>query len=386
MSTKTPSNLGDFPTPTRAPRLLRNAYVHDPVSRTISSHPLDAEGLTSCANNLALDIGLAEQGVVVRDLAGAKVALGGSVLAAAIGHVRNGGVSVLLGVRSEDDLLARVLEDGGLDAHLGAHAGVDTCAAELVVEVVVDVDGAVADRGVARVDVLPVVVGVGDVELALVGGMCVDVADQGGLVVVVDEAVGDGNPVRFPGDIQETVVVVLSRVEIGAQVNVINPHVSGRLDTDGIAVGLLDLGDGQVTDDDVLYTLDVQTDTGKLGTLLAENGLVRLDADFVAARNRALDDDVELAVRLSRLGELSQRRHSGRGATTAASCAAIGAGITDGARLGDRCTLGDGAKGFLLRRGSWGGRGEPDEGKVENVGELHLKWNNGVQQRQNLRV
>lgn len=234
------------------------------MGRTILSHRLNAEGLTGCTNNLALDIGLAEQGVLVWDLAGAKVALGGSVLAAAVGNIRNSGVSVLLRVRGEDDLLARVLEDGGLDAHLGAHAGVDTRAAQLLVEVVVDVDGAVADRGVARVDVLPVVVGVGDVELALVGGVRVDVADQGGLVVVVDVAVGDGDPVGFPGDVQETVVVVLSRVEVGAQVNVINPHVGGRLDTDGISVGLLDLGDGQVTDDDVLHTLDVQTDSGEL--------------------------------------------------------------------------------------------------------------------------
>lgn len=115
---------------------------------------------------------------------------------------------------------------------------------------------------------------------------------------------------------------------------------------------------------------------------MAEDGLVRLNTDFVAARDCALDDDVQLAVRLGGLGELGQRRHGGRGATTAASCATIGAGITDGARLGDRRTLGDRAKGFLLRRRSWGSRGEPDEGKVENVGELHLKWNNGVQQIQ----
>lgn len=174
------------------------------MRRTTSIHHLDAEGLTSRADNLALDVGLAKQRILVRDLAGAKVALGGGVLAAAVGHVGHGGVAVLLGVRGEDDLLlARVLEHGGLDADLGAHAGVDARAAELVVEVVVDVDGAVADRGVARVDVVPVVVGVGDVELALVASVRVDVADQGGLEVVVDVAVGDGDEVGLPGDVQE---------------------------------------------------------------------------------------------------------------------------------------------------------------------------------------
>lgn len=343
------------------------------MSPTIPIHHLEAEGLTSRTNNLALNVVSAEQGEVVRDLAGSKVTLGGSVLATAVGNIRNGSVAVLLGVGGEDDLLAaRVLEDGGLDAHLGPHARVDSRAAELVVEVVVDVDGAVADRGVAAVDVLPVVVGVGDVQLAFVVGLRVDVADQGGLEVVVDVAVGDGDVVGAPGDIQETVVVVLARVKVGAQVNVIDPDVGGRLDTDGIAVGLLDLGDGQVANDDVLDTLDVQTDAGELGALLANNGLVRLDTDFLAARNRALDDDVELAVRLSGFGELGQRRHGGRGATVAAGCTAIGAGVTDGARLGDKRTLRDGAECLFLGRRSGGSRSQADEGEIEDVGELHL--------------
>lgn len=146
-----------------------------------------------------------------------------------------------LGVCGEDDLLARVLEDSGLDAHLGPHAGVDICAAEIVIEVVVDADGAVANRGVARVDILPKVVGVGDVELILVTGVRINVADQGSLEVVVNVAVGDGDIVGASSDIQEAVVVVLSRVNVGARINVINPDLSGRLDTDGVALGSLDM-------------------------------------------------------------------------------------------------------------------------------------------------
>ena len=50
--------------------------------------------------------------------------------------------------------------------------------------------GTEADQGSAAVDVLPVVVGVGDVELALVlSAVAVAVADERGLVVVVEVGV-----------------------------------------------------------------------------------------------------------------------------------------------------------------------------------------------------
>ena len=49
-----------------------------------------------------------------------------------------------------------------------------------------------ADQGHAGVDVLPVVVGVGDVELAGVLGVTVAVADERGLVVVVEVGVAVG--------------------------------------------------------------------------------------------------------------------------------------------------------------------------------------------------
>ena len=72
------------------------------------------------------------------------------------------------------------------------HSGVDggvTNRASLVVGVE-DVGSTEADQGHAAVDVLPVVVGVGDVELALVlGAVAVAVADERGLVVVVEVGV-----------------------------------------------------------------------------------------------------------------------------------------------------------------------------------------------------
>lgn len=59
-----------------------------------------------------------------------------------------------------------------------------------------------AERGTAGVDVVPVVVGIGDGQVAAVLVLvAVGVADQGGLPVVVDEGVGDGDVVGSVGDL-----------------------------------------------------------------------------------------------------------------------------------------------------------------------------------------
>ena len=121
------------------------------------------------APDTVLDVISAVQVVAVGDLAGPEVALGGDVLAAAVGYVANGGEAVGLGILAEDDLpTLGVLEDGRLNADLGAHTGIDARRADGQVVVIVDVDSAEADGGVTRVDVKPVVVSVGNVELALV--------------------------------------------------------------------------------------------------------------------------------------------------------------------------------------------------------------------------
>lgn len=72
--------------------------------------------------------------------------------------------------------------------HSGVDGGVtDRAALEVGVD---DVGGTEADQGHAAVDVLEVVVGVGDVQLAgVLGGVAVAVADERGLVVIVEVGV-----------------------------------------------------------------------------------------------------------------------------------------------------------------------------------------------------
>jgi hypothetical protein len=84
--------------------------------------------------------------------------------------------------------------------HSGVHGSV-TDRASLKVGVD-DVGGAEADEGHAAVDVLEVVVGVGDVQLAgVLGGVAVAVADERGLVVVVEVGVAAGKKKKESADI-----------------------------------------------------------------------------------------------------------------------------------------------------------------------------------------
>ena len=72
-----------------------------------------------------------------------------------------------------------------------AFADMNAGGVSLLVVRVVDVPGAETDQGAARVAVLPVVVGIRDVELACVlGRVAVAVSTEGGLPVVVEGNTG----------------------------------------------------------------------------------------------------------------------------------------------------------------------------------------------------
>jgi len=92
------------------------------------------------------------------------------------------------------------------------------------------VGGAEAEERGARVDVLEVVVGVGDVQLAFVlGAVAVAVADERGLPVVVEVGVGDGDEVGPVGRVDGAVVVVLVAVQGRVELAVVNPDIGALL-------------------------------------------------------------------------------------------------------------------------------------------------------------
>lgn len=189
--------------------------------------------------------------------------------------------------------------------------------------------------------------------------------------MVVDVAVGDGDPVRAVGDIDEAIVGVLAVVERRGEVAVVDPDVLGVLDTDGVAVGVLDLLDLHVADDDVLLVLDVEANAAKLGTRGTDDGLVGGHADLVAAGDGAPDNDVALAAGFGSLGELGQGRDGSGRAALSAGGTPIGRGVANVARVGNRGTLLKG-EGLILVDGRGGDSShKAHKGEVEDVGELH---------------
>lgn len=313
--------------------------------RSSSHHHLQLEGVANLAGDSAADVGGAESSDRVRNAleSTASSSVGSTT---EVDVLDDSGASGL-GVPGADGL-GGVGEDGGLDEDLSAHAGVDTGSEDVVVDVVDDVGGTEADRGDTRSDVLPLDVGVGDVELAgVLGGVAVGVADEGALEVVVDEGVGDGDEVRGVGDVEETVVVVLVVGGVGGQVDVVNPDVGGALDANGITVGGDDFADLEVLDDDVLGVLaDLETDTletrAGVGT---DDGLVAADVDLGGALDQTLDaNDLGSGVGLLAEGGVETSKVSdGDSLTTlSTSGAAVLGGVTDGGAL---LSKGNGSKG-----------------------------------------
>lgn len=291
------------------------------------------------------------------------------------------GVSILVdaveGLLAVDPLVA-------LDQQLGAETGVDAVGDVLVVAVV-DVAGAEAERGSARVDVVPVVVGVGDAEVALVlVAVAVGVADQRGLVVVVDEGVGDGDEVGGVGQL-DGVSWLEWRDWSGVNVRqsdrrsspcrgpcrrrrrrgrsrrcwpclfslvfFSSPRASWEIHTDGngIAVVGQDLPDTQVTDDDVLLLLDdtvdqlaspsfahycgyVHSEALEHGVgVLSDDGGVGADLDRLGVLlDGAVDVDDLLVVALDGGGEGSERGDGGGSTAGTTGGAAVLAGVAEG--------------------------------------------------------
>jgi hypothetical protein len=184
---------------------------------------LEAEVVANLALNSGLDLGAAQLGVRVRNsLEGTgKGGVGAGSEVVVVGD----GVAGISRVKGLGD----AGEDVALDEDLGTITGVDSVTAlgEVGVE---DVAGTEADAGGARVDVVPVVVVLGDAEVAgVLGAVGVGVPDEGRLPVVVDVAVGDGDEVGGVGEVDQAVVVVLVVVTVGGEVDVVDPDVVGQL-------------------------------------------------------------------------------------------------------------------------------------------------------------
>lgn len=338
------------------------------------TNSLPVEGGTDVGDG-AGDVGSADELVGVGKVRAGDGTLGGRVVAAAEVDVVEDGEAIVVGVKGGDGALG-VDKGSRLDEGLGTHAGVDARGGEVLVQRVVDVEGAEADAGVARVDVDPVVVGVGDAEVAgVLVGVAVRVADEGALPVVVEVRVGDGDIVRGVGHVEETVVVILADVEVTLEVDVVDPDVGAAINADGVAVVGVNAGDAQVADDDVADPADVDANVLEVGTAGGTNdGLVARGPDLAGALDAALNDNYEGLLRLGGLAEGGEVGHGGSGTAGTTGGAAVGGGEAEAGGLGDvgallELTLG----GNLVDGGCGRGEGSASQGgHGSNAREEHV--------------
>jgi hypothetical protein len=140
------------------------------------------KSVASLADDSSLDLGRAKQCVAVRNAR--KSPLRRFVSSAVQDQIPRDRVADLLGVNGQHCSF-NVLEHAAFNKRLSTHASVDT-RRPTVINRVKDVRSTEAEQRHAAVDVLPVVVGVRDAQLALVlGAVAVAVADERGLEMVV---------------------------------------------------------------------------------------------------------------------------------------------------------------------------------------------------------
>lgn len=152
-----------------------------------------------------------------------------------------------------------------------------------------------AQQRLTAVDVLEVVVGVRDAQLALIlGTVVITVANERGLEVIVEVSIANSQVIRPMAEIRQPVVKVLVVRLIGAEIQVVEPDVSRGLHADGVAARVAGrhFADGQVADDHVFGVADEQPEACEPGGGVgAQEGLVAADADFGAAGDFAFDDN-----------------------------------------------------------------------------------------------
>lgn len=143
--------------------------------------------------------------------------------------------------------------------------------------------GSEAERRSTGVQVLPVVVVVGNSEMAsILSRVAVRVSNKGCLPVVMEVVVGDGDPVTTVGDVKQAVVVVFVMVHVGGEIVVIDPNIGGGLNGNGIG-GCKNLLNLETTNDNVLHVENSDSNVDKGWKTL-------VIIDFAAAQNYVGED------------------------------------------------------------------------------------------------
>lgn len=87
--------------------------------------------------------------------------------------------------------------------------------------------------------------------------------------MVVEVSVGYSDPISTVRDVKKTVKVILAEAQISGKITVVNPDIGRLIDTNSIAVGSINFGDLEVSENNVLLATNVESNTGECCNLLA---------------------------------------------------------------------------------------------------------------------
>lgn len=79
----------------------------------------------------------------------------------------------------------------------------------------------------------------------------------------MEVSVGNSDPISTVGNIKKTIKIILSKTQVTRKITVINPDISRLIDTNSIAVGSINLGDLEVSKNNILLATNVEANTGK---------------------------------------------------------------------------------------------------------------------------
>lgn len=151
--------------------------------------------------------------------------------------------------------------------------------------------------------------------------------------MVVEEDVGDGDPLGSVGNIKKTIIVVLAVVKVGRKVEVIGPNILGCLNTDSITVLGQNLAALEVAENNVLDLVDEETNVLESRVAVqTDDGSVGRNSDLVITSDLARDVDDGRLLCSSSLGELGKSGDSSGSSTLATSGTPVGRGISNRAR------------------------------------------------------
>ena len=146
----------------------------------------------------------------------------------------------------------------GYSLCLGVHT--DSIGTDLLIVVAKYVSQSITDTRITLVGTHKGIVMISSAVLAIVLKVHCTGVQQTSLMMIVDITVTNGKITGTYGEIHQSVPIFFHRFILAVHITVIHPDMMRATCCDAIRICMMDC---QVTDDDILLTFDIQSDTGQ---------------------------------------------------------------------------------------------------------------------------